>query len=772
VRSKIDEGRDRGRARRKVKPPKGGKALQRLLTYLAQRDPKLIPEAVPIDVPAASQPRVGRVRDVLKTSRAAAPAARGRSARARAKRPRRALAASKAFASALSRAATKMPKPRRRASRAARAKTRGRRVAPPPASATVWTEIGPTHIPQGQTYGSNRVEVIGRVSSFAVDPSNPKHLLCGSANGGIWESGDRGSSWVPRTDQMPTLAIGAVTFDPHDPSRVYAGSGEGNFYASLGAGVYRSNDGGTTWTVLATTPFVGMGFYDLIVDPIDRRILYAATSNGFYVSTNSGANWSLKRAMRCWGISVHPAGGTVEVLAAFADGLFASSNAGSSFTAVALPSTPGAGWARLAVDRVAADPQIAYAFGAAGSTPHLWRRSGTAWTKIAQLPSPAINVTQAWYDWCVAASPTSSREVYLGAIDGYRGRLTGNTWTWKNITTNGNKSIHPDQHSLSFAPDDSTVIYAGNDGGVYRSNNSGASWTPLNKGLGITEVEYLGSDPNTWQWLMAGTQDNGTIRYTGSTEWEHIADGDGGDCGVNQLNPDEVYHSFYNVSLERSDDKGDTWTWLAPPAVPSLFYPPVEVSGATLAIGGASLVITRTGGPPWTTVSLGLPSGDGASAMRAADANTFIIGTTKGRMLRAAWNGTSWKITNLTSPAPRYISCVAIDPGNPTRIWVTLSQLGGGRVFRSDDAGVTWTDCSSGLPPIPINSVVVDPANYQRVWVSADVGVYQTSDLGATWSPFSAGLPHAMAVDLLLHKQDRVLLCGTRNRGVWAIHVP
>jgi hypothetical protein len=637
-------------------------------------------------------------------------------------------------------------------------------------NSTAWIDIGPSLVPDGQTYGTNRVDVIGRVSSIAVDPGNVKHLLCGSANGGIWETKDAGATWVARTDQMPTLAIGAVTFDPGDRKRVYAGSGEGNFYANLGAGVYRSVDGGTTWKVIATAPFVGVGFYDLVVDPVNTKVLYAATTVGFYVSTNSGVNWSLKRAGRCWDITVHPGGGAVELLAAFVDGLFVSSNAGSSFTPVALPSPPAAAWDRLAVDRVQAAPAIADVVGAAGGTSHLWRRTGSTWSKVTGLP--ALSVNQAWYDWYVAASPTNRGRVFLGAIDTFRGNLSGTAWTWTNITSQGNNSIHPDQHSLTFAPGNANVIYAGNDGGVYRSATSGNTWKALNRGLGITEVEYLGSDPTTWQWLMAGTQDNGTIRFTGSTVWEHIADGDGGDCGVNQLNPNEVYHSYYNVSLERSNNKGDTWTWLAPPAVPSLFYPPVEVSGATVAIGGVSFVVTRTGGPPWSTVSLGLPSGDGASAMRAIDANTFLVGTTKGRMLRVSWNGSNWIVKNLTSPAPRYISCVAIDPSNPMRIWVTLSQLGGGRVFRSDDAGASWTDCTAGLPPIPINSLVVDPANYLRVWVSADVGVYESLDLGASWSPFSAGLPNAMAVDLLFHKQDRILFCGTRNRGVWAIHVP
>src|SRR5262245_31791227 len=109
---------------------------------------------------------------------------------------------------------------------------------------------------------------------------------------------------------------------------------------------------------------------------------------------------------------------------------------------------------------------------------------------------------------------------------------------------------------------------------------------------------------------MAGHQDNGTIRFTGSTVWDHIADGDGRDCGVNQLNPNIVYHSFYRVSLERSVNKGNTWTNLSPTSVPSFFYPPVEVSGSTVAIGGTSLVVTRTGAGPWTTFSLGLASNE------------------------------------------------------------------------------------------------------------------------------------------------------------------
>ena len=642
-----------------------------------------------------------------------------------------------------------------------------------PAAPPMWQSIGPDHIPDGQTYGTNRVDVIGRVSSIAIDRGDTKHILLGSAGGGIWESKNSGANWQPCTDKMPSLAIGAVTFDPRNRKRVYAGSGEGNFYANLGAGVYRSTDGGTTWAVLASAPFVGVGFYDLVVDPKTPSILYAATTNGFYKSTNRGRTWSLKRVGRCWDISVHPGGGKAELLATFQDGLFASTNGGNTFAAVSLPLTPSAAWTRLAVDRVTAAPDVAYAFGAAGTAAHLWRRSGTAWTKITSVPS-TLSVNQAWYDWYVTATPDKKDQVYIGAIDALRGDLAGSTWSWTNITTHGANSIHPDQHCLTFAPGNSKVIYAGNDGGIYRSTNSGSTWIALNKGLAITEIEYMASDPNTWKWLMAGTQDNGTIRFTGASKWDHIADGDGGDCGVNQQNPNTVFHSFYNVTLERSNNKGNSWTWLAPPNVASEFYPPVEVAGLTVAIGAVSLVVTRNEGPPWATVSLGLSSGEASTAMRAIDANTLLIGTNIGRMLKMTWTGAAWNKIALTSPVAKYISCIAIDPSNPQRFWVTSSQVtgAGGRVYRSDNGGRSWVNCTTALPNIPINSVVVDPANFKRIWVAADVGVYQTLDLGSSWAAFSNGLPNAMAVDLLFHKQDRRLFCGTRNRGAWVVLVP
>ena len=232
--------------------PRGGRALQRLFAFHGQRDPGLNDSVVlRTRLPETDRPRYYLTAGALAAGADTAPDT------GQERRP------SAGYAGQLSAAAAALTEEQERSAAA---------IIPTPISA--WTFIGPVNVPNGQTYGTNRVSVVGRVACVAIDPSNHWHVLCGAADGGIWESTDEGETWLARTDKMPSLAIGAITFDPQNPLRVYAGSGEGNFYSSLGQGVYRSNDGGRNWTVLSSTtgqssPFIGAGFFGLVVDPHD-----------------------------------------------------------------------------------------------------------------------------------------------------------------------------------------------------------------------------------------------------------------------------------------------------------------------------------------------------------------------------------------------------------------------------------------------------------------------------------------------------------------------
>ena len=138
-----------------------------------------------------------------------------------------------------------------------------------------WWNIGPAPV-------IGRLVYSGRVANIAADPGNETHWLLATASGGVWETRDAGLNWRPRTDDQPSLAMGAIAFAPGEPSIVYAGTGEAAFRADAfaGAGLLKSWDGGSTWQLIASTNFARTAFSELRVDPADARTVIAATTRG------------------------------------------------------------------------------------------------------------------------------------------------------------------------------------------------------------------------------------------------------------------------------------------------------------------------------------------------------------------------------------------------------------------------------------------------------------------------------------------------------------
>lgn len=664
-----------------------------------------------------------------------------------------------------------------------------------------WRALGPFSIPHGQTKVGGfdpRPSVAGRISSVAIDPGDARHILVGAAGGGVWESRDAGETWTARTDSQPSLAVGALAFDPSSPATVYAGTGEGDALWWLGAGLLRSADGGERWNLLIGPPFAGGGFFDLLVDPLDSNHLLAGTGRSagatlageLYESTNGGTVWHRRRAQATWSISMHPADpadpdSTNEVFAGSQDGLFVSPDGGTTWNPVALPGAPAAGWDRIEVRHAPSNGDVVYVFAsglpAAGASHrgYLWRRSaaGGAFTTFA--PPGDLDVGQAWYDWVAAVSPDDPDVLYLGALDLYRGdRAATGTWTWTKISPKPTgDSVHSDQHALAFSPSDPDTLYVGNDGGLYRSPDRGVSWVSLNKGLAITEFEYLAQHPQHATWLLGGTQDNGTQRYEGKAVWYHVADGDGGDCGVNAAGPYTGFHTYYEMGMDRSGTGGGwgSWTWIGPD-VPqgyqSLFYPPVEVSGPVVAQAGTSVYVSRDAGATWEQHALPLPANDVVTALTMPTPNRIYAGTSTGLVFRLDYSGGAWQApVALARPRVGYLSDIAVDPRNPSRLWATFSTIAGAHVFRSDNGGTGWVNVSAGLPGIGFNAVEIDPADGNTVWVAADLGVYRTPDAGANWAPFNDRLPNALVKDLVLHVPTRRLRAATQSRGVWEIDI-
>jgi photosystem II stability/assembly factor-like uncharacterized protein len=621
------------------------------------------------------------------------------------------------------------------------------------------------------------VPVSGRVSRVALDPSDDHHILLATAGGGVWETRDGGQSWAPRTDFQPTLSTGAIAFATSNPKIAYCGTGEGDTYSYLGVGMLRSSDGGTTWTLRSDPLLEGAGFFDVAIHPTDPDHVWGATVKHLLESRDGGGSWRVVRVGRHWTVALRP-GQPNELLVASDGGLFVSKNGGRSWQSASLDGqVPRGEYDRMAACFAPSSGAIAYAFASIDGTPYLWRRSSSAGRFVAQ-ELPEIDTDQAWYDWCLSVAPDDPDTVYAGAIELYRGRRSAGSWTWRNISSRRiGDSIHPDHHCLATSAQQPKHLLVANDGGLYRSEDRGGHWEALNPGLEITEFEFLAQHPTDRTAILGGTQDNGTLRHKATGEWEQVAEGDGGDCGVDESHPASCYHSFYGMGLERSDQRGDPGSWadVGPSwGLSSLFYPPFEVRGAVLAQAGIDLMVSTTGGQPWFNIPIpqNTDSETYGSALAIPTTDRVLLGTTNGELYEAGLAGGSPTLRALGMPRRgAFVSDIQVDPADSAAIWVSYSTIGGPMVFSSANGGRSWSDRTGDLPPRPVNCLLVDPADGKVVYAGTDAGVYRSNDSGASWSVFGLGLPNAIVGDLVLLGPERRLRAGTRNRGAWEVMI-
>ena len=661
------------------------------------------------------------------------------------------------------------------------------RLEPPKFAAAVnlpvWRELGPTLIPKGQTYGASQPPVSGRCNGIYVDPTDTRRLVLSSGGGGLWGSMDRGATWQPLTDYEATLSMGAIAPAPSSPNIVYAGTGDGDTRSPLGMGLMRSFDAGRTWKHVPLVALAGVAVFDLAVDPQEPLHVWIATVEGLFETRDGGDSVRRLREKIVWDVSINPANPR-EIFAAFGDGLFGSKNGGTSWTRVTLPGVDGrTAFERIEVCHAPSNGAIVYVAAATAAEPLLWRRASASGNFVREKVPGAMEVSQAWYDWCFAVAPDDPNVVCWGAIEMYRGTRRSGTLDWTKISSRKTgDSIHPDHHHIEFDPVDPRTMYVCNDGGLFRSPDRGGTWQSLNVGLGITEFEFLSQLENEAAWIVGGTQDNGTLVYRGGKHWDQIALGDGGDCAAIDGPKPLSFHSYYGMWIERAPALGPKafkWEDASPvddENYPALFYPPMETCGATIAKAGQNVFVSDDSGVSWREVALPA-SGDGpdvASALAVVGSRDIVVATEKGRMYRITRAASGWaaaKVQALASPRSGYISDIVVPGAATGTLWATCSTFGGAHVFRSTNGGATWSNRTGNLPDIPVNALVSDPANPDHLYAATDNGVYRSTDAGGRWLDFSNGLPNALVGDLVFHARRRLLRAGTRNRGCWEVQI-
>ncbi|MEX2219010.1 MAG: GC-type dockerin domain-anchored protein [Phycisphaerales bacterium] len=684
------------------------------------------------------------------------------------------------------------------------------------APAQTWTSLGPA--PTTGFAGAT-----GRVSALACHPTDPSLYYAAGADGGVWRTNDAGLTWLPLTDHLPTTAIGALALDPTNPAILYAGSGEANFanHSRPGLGLFKSTDGGDTWTVLGAETFSGRCFSRIVINPQDPQTLYAAITQaggfpqraaaknhpgatgprGVFRSTDGGHTWARLTTLPdlcATDLALNPQAPSTlyaaigHIFGHADNGVYRSTDGGDTWARLAgsLPSPPTTPLGRISLAIAPGDPariaalltRPASASGGSGTflNAYLSLDTGQSWAAI----SPSVDQSSyGWFLSTIAFHPTQPDMIFAGGLNLRRRNATA-PHTWSTVTP-----PHVDQHAVAF--DASGRLLAGCDGGVYRSPDLGASWVSLNTGLATIQF-YPGLStspaPTSADFLIGGTQDNGTSRRISSTlTWQHILGGDGGWTQLNPQNPQIVFAEFQGTgNLYRSTSGGTGFT-LSSSGLSgrNCFLPPYLIDPAPppnpqrMLYATERVFVSTNGGLNWSPLSADLTAGAPAAirALAIAPSSSAYVyaATNDGRVLSSTDGGATFTL-RLTDAGtwPRVTRELTVDPLDPLTVYHAGWTYGPApRLRRSRDGGATWErlDAGGALPDIPINVVAIDPRpQLPTIFAGADDGVYRSINGGQTWKRYGDTLPRTSVTDLILEPTrppSGRLTAGTQGRGAW-----
>jgi FG-GAP-like repeat len=613
---------------------------------------------------------------------------------------------------------------------------------------------------------------------------------------GILVSTNAGASWT--LEAGPGRARGAfyrkcvsrIAIDPTNPQIVYAAIADaGNNGVGGNDGIWKSVDGGQNWTNTTTSITTNSSFTDVIVDPTNSQTLYAAVgnffgsgSNGIYKTTDGGTTWTELQGRLPTDSIQQPEVGRIAL---------AISKTNSPQTLYTIMSDSGF-YDSLTVHKFgtlfkfmkSTDGGLTWADLTQG-TPQVLGGSNVTTTAPGQ----------GWYDIVVSVDPTNADHVFAGgtANGGKPGMIEsfdgGNTWI--NISS----VSHTDVHALEF--DANGKLLNGNDGGIWRLDNAAPNnlvWANLNSNLQITQFTGIALHPTNPNIAYGGSQDNGTEKFNDNLGWNQVDGGDGGFVRVDGGHPNTVYHTFPfgNNFFQRSDDGGSTWTSKTTGIKltdSANFYPPYVIDSAEsnrLLLGTDKVYETVTGGNPnpdppwmnngWVAISPVLnPFGAPIDAVAFAPSSVdTVYAASAGVLYGTVDHGAHWN--SLLSLAG--LSDIKVDPVNSQVVFVVSSAFDVPRIERTTDGGATWTNLSGNFPNIPVNSVLLDPWT-KVLYAGTDAGVYASNDYlspNPHWAPLKIGMPNAQVVDLelstvqlQLNTRGYILGAGTHGRGMWEL---
>ena len=670
----------------------------------------------------------------------------------------------------------------------------------------------------------------GRVNGVSGVAGEPNTFYFGSVGGGVWKSTNSGRTWTPVFDDQPIASIGAIGVAPSNPNVVYVGTGEADMRSqiSYGNGMYKSTDAGKTWKHIGLDDTRQIG--RIIVDPKNPNIVFVAAlghvyganqDRGVFRSKDGGATWTkvLFKNENVGAIDLQfdpnnsntvyatlwntrrPPWSIYPPSYGLGGGIFKSIDGGNTWQELT-QGVPVEGLGRIGIAVARSNSKRIYAIidAKAGG---LYRSddAGATWSLIS---SDKRIWGRGWYFCKVVADPKNADVVYVSNTSVYKSIDAGKTWTAIKGAPGGD-----DYHQLWISPDDPNRMILASDQGAVVTEDGAQTWSSWYN-QPIAELYHVAADNRFPYWVTGAQQDSGAVGTPVATNHQELSNRDwspvcaGGESGYtapDPLHPEILFGDRVtrcNVVTGESRDVSPEKTMTVPArhtwTLPLVFS---QADPHALFYSNQFLFKTTNGGESWTQISQdltrenpGVPANlDEATAADAPkDARRGVIYTIAPSPLRAQtiWVGTDDGLIHLTNDDGKNWSNVT--PPELTA-WSKIVMMDASHfdvneafaavdrhrltdnepyIYRTRDAGKTWQKIINGLPKgVYLQTVKEDLERKGLLFAGTELGVFVSFNDGDLWQPLQLNLPHTSMRDLVVHDDD--LIVATHGRGFWVL---
>ena len=687
-----------------------------------------------------------------------------------------------------------------------------------------------------------------RSIAVAGVPGDPNVSYVGAASGGIFKTDDRGVTWRPIFDSADNATIGALAVAPSDPKQVWAGTGETFLIRpaeAMGDGVYKSTDAGKTWKNmgLAATGRISR----VIVDPTDANIVYVAAlghthapqqERGVYKTTDGGKTWTrvlfIDENTGCSDLAIDPKNPNILYAATWqiafntwqlnsggpGSGIFRTKDGGKTWERLpGLPGGAGHPVGKTSVDVSYSSPNVVYAL-IEDKDPALYRSEdgGDTWKLMFQSHSMA---QRASYYTRVRVSTGDPNNVFTICVTVMESKDGGKSFNGNG--ENGDYRPGGDTHDMWFDPKNPSRAMVAHDGCMNMTYDKGKTWQNVN--LPIAQMYHVAVDDQVPYYVMGNKQDATSYRGPSNSLqggiplglWRVVGGCESGYAQPDPVDNDIIWSGCYDGGLDRMDLRTgnirDVRAW--PEA--GYGYPPAEMryrwhwnypmtiskhNHNKVYIGSQYVHVTTNGGQSWKVISPDLTTNDKSHQQSSGGISKDNLFTFDGCTLYVIaespvkegvlWTGSNdgmvhvtrddgghWdNVTDNIKGIPKWTTIRSICPSTFDEATCYISVDGQfigdfkPYIFKTTDFGKTWTLISGDLPPSNssfVHQVVEDPGKKGMLWAGTDNGLYFSPNDGTNWIHLKNNLPPVPIYGLVIQPRFRDLVIATYGRGFYIL---